>query len=406
MRALLRWLGVAVCSGAAVGCDGSSEIATSRSCETDSCSRGQDAGTKPARDASSAGNDARTPRGTDSGAPPADALAFCQRWVDAFAHYLETCRCDGATVQHFRDKTATFCDANGFFGGLTNPVAAGDLVYHPEAAAALFARLEAPNPECVEEPFRALKLDSSELYSFAGTFTGTHALGAPCTLPVGYKGGVNDCREGVCARNSGGTGGVCISLVGEGEECDASGDENLVATTKRLCFDHRPADSDGEYESAFDSLGCVPSTPGAATKVCTKNLADGQPCGSSSACRSGRCVVTGAPHDGVCTAKLADGAPCSSHQECASGACENGAPRVCGALLPDGEPCDYSDAACASGSCNDPTGGPGFCGPAPSRNVGQTCTSSIDCISSGSGNSRDGVCNAGQCIADICAGYL
>src|SRR5690349_17972063 len=121
MRGLLGCFAVAGCLSAAVGCDGSSQTAASRACEADSC------------------------RGTDAGTP-----SFCHRWIDAFAHYMETCRCEGAAVQHFRDQNATSCDETAFFGSLSNPVAAGDLVYHPEAAALLFARLEAPDPECVE----------------------------------------------------------------------------------------------------------------------------------------------------------------------------------------------------------------------------------------------------------------
>jgi hypothetical protein len=86
--------------------------------------------------------------------------------------------------------------------------------------------------------------------------------------------------------------------------------------------------------------------------------------------------VTTAPHEGICTAKLADGEECSGHWDCASGACQHTDPRICGAPLADGEPCDYSDDACASGSCNDPEGNGGTCGPPPGREIGQTCSSS------------------------------
>ena len=81
-------------------------------------------------------------------------------------------------------------------------------------------------------------------------------------------------------------------------------------------------------------------------------------------------------------------------------------PRVCGAPLADGEPCAYYSEACASGSCNDPDGSGGFCGPPPSRAIGETCSASFECISSGHGDSRDKVCFAGHCVADVCTNYL
>jgi hypothetical protein len=342
----------------------------------------------------------------NGGASAPDPTGFCQRWIDEFARYMGTCGCDTATVQNYRDKNASFCSAGSFLVTAATPDAGAGLVYHADAADALFARLAAPDPLCVEEPFRALKLDSLELYSLGGVFTGTRALGSPCTGPVGYKGGISDCREGVCAPNTTGGGGVCISLVGAGEECDASGDHNFNSGTKRLCFDRRPSDTDGEYESAFDSLSCVPSVSGGTKRVCARDLANGEPCNSDEGCRSGRCLGTGTPHVAFCAPKTLDGQPCTSHAECEHGACQNGTPRVCGAPLGDGEPCAFDVHACASGSCNDPNGSGGFCGPAATRGIGEPCSSSIECVGSGSGNSRDKVCAAGHCIADICANYL
>lgn len=341
-----------------------------------------------------------------SGDQPAPAIDdFCRRYVEALAAYVERCGCGAALAESSRAQREAACAPGGYFAPITAAVAAGDLVYDADAAAALLSRLDDPDPLCVEEVFRALKLDSRELYSLAGTFTGTHELGSPCTLPVGYKGGVSDCREGVCARNEAG-GGVCIALVGVGEPCDASGDHNFNSTTPRLCFERRLSDSDGEYESAFDSLSCIPTAPGAATRVCAKNLADGEPCHAGEACRSGRCVGTGVPREGLCAAKLMDGVACTSHTECLSGACGNREPRVCGALLADGEFCEARNEACASGSCNDSDGSGSFCGPAPSRKIGEACSSSMECISAGHGDSRDTVCLAGRCVADICASGL
>jgi hypothetical protein len=347
-----------------------------------------------------------TPDDGSGGSSPGPAADdFCRTFVNAFAAYLETCSCGTEAVQPYRDQAEPLCDA-GFLGGTTSAVAAEDLIFDSDAAAALLARLDEPNPLCVEELFRDLKLQAGELYSFAGTFKGTRELGSPCTLPVSYKGGISDCREGACASDGIG-GGVCIALVGEGEPCDESGDHNLVSTTARLCFDDaRPPDSDGEYESAFDSLSCNPTASGAATGTCVRDLANGGPCGSRSACQSGRCIGSDVPNEGVCAAKLPDGEVCMGHLDCQSGACGNGNPRVCGPKLENGQPCDYDDAACASGSCNDLDVSGGVCSPAPTRALGESCSSSFDCVSAGHGGSRDAVCHSGICVADICANLL
>jgi hypothetical protein len=183
--------------------------------------------------------------------------------------------------------------------------------------------------------------------------------------------------------------------VGLGDACDASGDHNLIATTAWLCFDHRPADSDGEYESAFDSLSCV---PGAAGKtVCARGLANDQPCNDDEACSSGRCQSTGV-HMGVCAELLADGQPCSSGGDCVSGSCpENpaGMP-VCEPPRADGEPCSLGPE-CASGGCYGAVGSE-VCAVPLARAIGETCGSDADCATQ--------VCRMGTCWADICRDYL
>ncbi len=340
----------------------------------------------------------------DGGAGDGDATGFCARWLDEFAAFVESCGCGAPAAQAYREQNSSLCEPGGFFASLAGAVAAGDLRYDSAAAEALFARLHEADAECVEEPFRALRLDSLEVYSLGGVFTGTHALGSVCTLPVSYKGGVSDCAEGLCAADAAG-GGMCIALASEGDPCDASGDDHLDSTTPRLCFEERAADADGEYESAFDSLSCAAPAAGG-VKVCARDLADGQDCDSDITCASGRCASVGV-QQGVCSPKAAAGEACSSSGDCSSGACRYDAlPNVCGALLGDGLSCVYDDAACQSGSCNDPDGSGGFCGPPPSRAIGESCSASTDCISSGHGDSRDGVCHEGVCVADVCADYL
>jgi hypothetical protein len=321
---------------------------------------------------------------------------FCELWMDEFSAYMERCACDSATVMRYREWFATSCEPTGLLGSLPAAVAAGDFSYDGHAALSLFERLHEPDPECVEEPFLALKLDSVEIYSLAGVFLGTRALGEPCAHPVGYKGGISDCREGVCAWD-GAEAGVCIAFVGLGEECDASGDENFRSTVPRLCHVQRPPDDDGEYESAFDSVMCDISA-GDSLRRCVNDRTDDSACSANEVCRSEWC------DDGVCAPKVANGQPCLSHLDCSSGACQNAQPRVCGALLADGETCANADSACQSGFCSTVAGG-SVCVPPATLARGESCTLSSECMSNGHGHSHDAACQAGTCVADICVEY-
>lgn len=326
-------------------------------------------------------------------APPVgttdDPSGFCQLWVDSFATYMESCGCGSEASARYR--AANSCADEGFLVAAAAAVELGYLRYDAAAAAALLARLEATDPLCVEEPFRNLRLDSLEVYSLAGTFSGTHALGEACSSPVSFKGGLNDCSEGVCASN-GASAGVCIALVEVGQACDASGDENLLASSARLCHDRRAVDSDGEYASAFNGVSCVEG-------VCEQGLADGAPCSSDEVCDSGRCMGTATePEPRTCQPKAAPGEACSSSRDCLTGACRHDLTTpVCGELLADGLPCSYDDDSCASGHCRDEQLGR-VCGPAPSAAIGSACTLDAECVS--------GVCRGGLCFADICGDYL
>jgi hypothetical protein len=318
-----------------------------------------------------------------------DPAGFCQLWIDSFATYVEGCGCGAEASSRYREQAASLCAADGVFGGLSAAVELGALRYDAAAASALFARLQADDPLCVEEPLRNLGLDSLEVYSLAGTFNGTRALGEACSSPVSFKGGINDCSEGVCAPDTASVG-VCIALVEVGEACDASGDESLLASTPRLCHDTRPPDSDGEYASAFDAVSCLEGT-------CTQVLDDGQPCESDELCNSGRCGGTD-PEPRTCQPKAAAGEACARSRDCLAGGCRYDlTPSVCGELLADGLACSYDDESCASGYCGGDSQG-GVCGPAPTAPIGSACTTDTECIS--------GVCRGGRCFADICGDYL
>jgi hypothetical protein len=321
--------------------------------------------------------------------PAGDASGFCQLWIDSFAAYMDDCGCGGDASARYREQAADLCALDGPFGGLAAAVELGELRYDAAAATALFARLDAPAPLCVEEPFRNLRLDSLEVYSLAGAFTGTRALGQTCRSPVSYKGGINDCSEGVCASDGAGAG-VCIALVGVGQQCDASGDENLLASSPRLCHATRPSDSDGEYEHSFDAVSCHEG-------VCAENLADGLPCRLDELCRSGRCA--GDAPNATCQPKAAPGEACSTSNDCLTGACRHDlTPRVCGELLADGLPCAYDDTACASGNCSDGSDGGVCLAPASAAN-GSACLVDQECVGGG-------VCRGERCFADICGDYL
>jgi hypothetical protein len=395
------WLVVASISLAVLGC-GSSEDAhhggdSKAGGGGDAGSAGSPAGGGSAGSALSGGSSGSA--GTNGTAPTVDE--FCQLWSDEFAAYMQRCACDSAAVMRYREWFATQCEPTGFLGSLPAAVAAGELTFDGHAALSLFERLHEPEPECLGEPFRALKLDSVEVYSLAGVFLGTRALGEPCVHPVSYKGGVSDCREGVCAWD-GADAGVCIELVGLGDECDASG-EDFRSTAPRVCHEQRPPDDDGEYASAFDSLICDASTGDPGSRHCLNDRPGGSACRSNDVCRSGPCLRSNGTNDGVCTAKVANGEPCQSHLECASGACQSSEPRVCGALLADGEACGYQDSACQSGSCTNHANA--ICVPPATLAPGESCTASSECMSRGHGDSRDAACQAGRCVADICAEY-
>jgi hypothetical protein len=294
---------------------------------------------------------------------------FCQAWIDAFAALVARCDCGDATVARYRELAASLCEPTGFLGSLAAGVATGDLRYDAEAAGRLLTRLERDGAPCVKETFLALGLDS-----------------------------------GVCASDGAGAG-ACIEFVGENAECDASGDENLLATVRRLCHDRRPPDVDGEYASAFSVLSCVALTSGSTVRTCVRGLPDGQSCTDADQCLSGLCSY---PADeassGTCEPRRANGEPCAAHLECASGACASGEPRRCGSLLVDGEPCDFSDAACASGFCNWLVDGVSpFCAPAPSRRPGESCASGAECVAERSESLE--LCDGGRCIRDVCATY-
>jgi hypothetical protein len=390
-------------AGSSVGSGGAGGAVETGGSGGTSSQTGQTGGTGQAGLTGQTGGTSGT-SGADPGIVAPTVDDFCEAWLDAYAGFVGHCGCDPSWVERYRESNQALCEAGGFLEELPAAVAAGDLTYDAEAAARLFARLRDASAPCVAEPFLSLQLDSEEVYSLGGVFLGTHELGEVCRHPVGFKGGISDCREGFCAWD-GDEAGVCIEFVGPGEECDASGDENFDSVVPRLCHDVRKADVDGEYASAFDTIVCMPIAPDSTTKVCRLGLDEGDACTQDDQCTTGYCADVGLPDGGVCAPKLLDGEACADHSDCASGACLVAEPRVCGAPFEDGEECDYSDSACASGYCSSVALTPAVCRPAPSQAPGGPCASADDCISDGHGDSRDRVCVDGTCVTDFCAEY-
>src|SRR5262245_16749692 len=73
----------------------------------------------------------------DAGAPSepvtGDAADFCQRFVDEYAEYMESCGCPAVAVDGYRQESF-LCQSGEFLESVVAAVAAGDLVYDPDAA--------------------------------------------------------------------------------------------------------------------------------------------------------------------------------------------------------------------------------------------------------------------------------
>jgi hypothetical protein len=320
---------------------------------------------------------------------------LCPRLLQAFCDYETRCGCNAAELASCRDFAATNClEPTSSWADFDRAVAAGDLVYYPGLLDAALVPLASPAAPCYAH-YTDLGWDSVTAYDYGGVLTGAHALGDTCTLPAGFKGGVQDCQDGSICWSVNGGQARCVLRVGLGEACE------LGDNPARVCLDRRPPDSDDEFASAFESLMCTPTAAGATTGTCSNNLADGQPCRQNETCQSGLCVYT-APGTASCQPKLGNGQACLDGGECLSGACRlgDGGGGLCSdTLLADGEACGYDDASCASGSCHTPddqTSGqsPGVCGPKITRATGEACAQGYECVT--------GVCRSNQCLAHIC----
>jgi hypothetical protein len=332
--------------------------------------------------------------GGSGGQPSPGALThdFCSRLGEAVCRHLEACACGADRAESCRAYWSTSCiEPGGYWSEIDAALTRGSLIYHPEVVDSVLAPLA--RADSCQDTFIDLGWHAAEAYNYAGVFRGVLDAGSPCTLPVSFKGGIQDCAPGLHCRAVADQDYRCAVLVPEGGACQ-------VSSPSSVCFESRLPDVDNEFASSFDVLACVPDTPGGTAGTCRGDLADGQACQHDEACSSGRCAAADAAN-WVCSPKLTIGLGCDVASDCSSGACSS-ATGLCSAPLADGESCGYDDASCLSGSCHTPdnqTNGssPGVCGPKFARPIGATCAQGYECAS--------GVCRQNLCWERICRRY-
>jgi hypothetical protein len=245
----------------------------------------------------------------------------------------------------------------------------------------------------------AAGFDSYAARTFGGVFLGTQPEGAACDRPDGKKNTfASVCEPGLlCVTGTDGMS-TCVALAAPGEPCPV-----LPDNASSTCLERKGPDKDGEFESAFASLTCVPTVPGSAMGTCRTSAADGSPCDDARQCENGRCASTLAGEARTCGPKLANGVNCELDGECASGRCAI-ATSTCASRLPDGSECTAS-VDCESGGCNGRTDPNtlGTCGapvvPPPPLPKGSPCVWHEECGS-------ELVCDAGFCGERLCEDFV
>lgn len=333
-------------------------------------------------------------------APRSTVGSFCEDYFGAVCHHLADCGCSAEASTNCTDDVLASCSAPGnAFEEIEALVAAGELRFDATAATALVAKIRTPETTC-EDQISAAGFDSYSARSFGGVFVGTHDEGESCVqVDDKQHAGTSVCAPGLlCLEGADGTS-TCARLAGPGEACPV-----LATNPDSTCLDRRVPDRDGEFESAFASLTCIPTTAGSATGTCRTDAPNGSPCDHYQQCESGRCDFDTDGTMPTCAPKGANGAPCSLGFDCESGRCVLGSPTLCAAALPDGSEC-ASDADCETGTCDLPTdgsSGPGVCGPvttAPLLPIGAACTENAECL-------PGTLCDSGHCAAPFCEDFV
>lgn len=315
-----------------------------------------------------------------------DSAAFCRGFYAALCDHVELCACDAPIVANCRGVK---CDAP-LFAESGDPIARGTLIYDQEAADALFARLRDPSTSC-DGLYLDLGLDSYEAHSLGGVFRGTLGEGSSCARESSkQKPGPTECAVGLLCLPDAAGALRCTPASEPGESCTPN-----AAEPDSNCLLRQGPDSDNEFESAEDSVICVPSAGSASSGTCSTAAPNGSACEAGAACESGRCLRDSA-EPGVCSQKLSSGSPCQNSTDCETNYCSlNGATRLCVPQAADGAECTAHDA-CRSGNCLlDTSASSGVCGagrvPTP---LGGSCTNASDCASRH--------CSQNRCAPGIC----
>jgi hypothetical protein len=330
-------------------------------------------------------------------APTSTVESFCEDYFGALCKHVADCGCSAEASMNCASSTTLCAEPNNAFAILEADAAAGHLVFDAVAASALVARIQNPATTCLDQ-ILAAGFDSYSARTFGSVFLGTRRAGAPCHRVDGKKNAfASVCEPGLmCVTGTDGAN-TCVALAAPGEACPVL-PENATST----CLERKAPDKDGEFESAFASLTCVPTSPGSAAGTCRTAAPDGSPCDDARQCAGGRCASALTGEAPTCGPKLANGSSCELGEECESGRCATPI-RTCESRLSDGSECTAA-VDCESGACNgrDDPGVLGTCGPpvVPPEPLpkGSACVWHEDCGSML-------VCDVGFCGERLCQDF-
>jgi hypothetical protein len=321
------------------------------------------------------------------------ALDFCPEFYGAMCERVANCGCGAAAATNCSEEWVAECATSVDFLEFAALVDQGALVYDAVAAETLIRGLRAPGAAC-DDLVVTLGIDSYRAHSLGGVFVGTVPAGGDCGADDDPKKNmtVSRCGEGhLCLTGTDGRN-TCVPFAGLGEACPVIPDN-----AGSSCLLRQGPDRDGEFQSASETLSCIPDGPGSTTGTCEQRAPDGSPCDEHPQCASGHCGDDG------CFQPLADGEACLEESDCASWTCGGGAASVCVTRLPDGSSCTAS-YECASSLCSVPAGGAQGTCTAPTQapaELGAPCTESAGCVS--------GYCEiavaGGTCVERACQGH-
>lgn len=204
----------------------------------------------------------------------------------------------------------------------------------------------------------------------------------PLKVPSGFESGikihgpwkVSACNRTTVTLDFDGKKSIWLHPTGAGDEWVL----RPVIRVRKTDQDAVGCDGDGSGPGSGIGAPCGASSP-ACTEglVCVQGTCKG---GVGTACQQGADCFSGVCEAGGHCGPSGTGGFCGGPADCLSGDCASGACLASGPA----EPC-RSGADCASGSC----GSEGSCDPGSAGGTGQTCSSSVSCLSND--------CTAGSC---------